>query len=195
MYIKCSTAISLIKVRLHNFSCKLKGQSTFQNSVWWSAWLWHLSLTGPKIYHVRKVLLLSAMKNCRSHFIKPIVVIQKEKKKLMAVKPESDNNEICSSEHSWFLCRQLQFMAPSDAAVERQAGKKMRVEELFDLNRKWQHWGGTRRSFCARDRAVFWPGGCWPLEATWKRIWESLHNFLQRALLQFQFLVLTYLRV
>jgi len=27
-------------------------------------------------------------------------------------------------------------MAPSDAAVERQAGKKMRVEELFDLNRK-----------------------------------------------------------
>lgn len=106
MCIKCSTAI---KVRLHNFSCKLKGQSTLQKCL-----LKNLavtpSLTGPKIY-VRKVLLLSGT-----------------------------------------LLHQ-------------------------------------------RQSRVFWPGGCWPLEPMWKRIWESLHNFLRRALLQFQFLAHMYVRV
>lgn len=195
MYIKCSTAISLIKVRLHNFSCKLKGQSTFQNSVWWSAWLWHLSLTGPKIYHVRKVLLLSAMKNCRSHFIKPIVIIQKEKKKVDSCKAWKWQQWNLFFWTFLILVQTVTVYGSLWCSSGKAGRKKMCVEELFDLNRKWQHWGGTRRSFCARDRAVFWPGGCWPLEATWKRIWESLHNFLQRALLQFQFLVLTYLRV
>lgn len=82
-----------------------------------------------------------------------------------------------------YSCAQLQFMAP---LMQRWKGRQQKGEcrrtfqfeqEMTTLRRDWEELLHQRQS------RVFWPGGCWPLEPMWKRVWGSLHNFLQRALL------------